>query len=80
MNLQSSTLVAMLEAYTNLGILEMMEKTRALEAWRRMRLLEEAVEMNTDPLVLIAFGKGHFFRSCEVIYSSPRPEARQKKA
>ncbi|XP_022722517.1 pentatricopeptide repeat-containing protein At4g14190, chloroplastic-like isoform X2 [Durio zibethinus] len=37
----------------------------ALKTWRRMGLLYRAVEMNTDPLVLIAFGKGHFLRDCE---------------
>ncbi|XP_030533883.1 pentatricopeptide repeat-containing protein At4g14190, chloroplastic isoform X2 [Rhodamnia argentea] len=41
-----------------------------LDAWRRMGFLCRDVEMETDPLVLIAFGKGHFLRSCEDIYCS----------
>ncbi|XP_043720489.1 pentatricopeptide repeat-containing protein At4g14190, chloroplastic [Telopea speciosissima] len=52
---------------------------RALDAWRGMGLLEESVAMDTDPLVLTAFGKGHFLRSCEEMYSSLGPEAREKR-
>ncbi|XWS09249.1 hypothetical protein CRYUN_Cryun40dG0069800 [Craigia yunnanensis] len=51
----------------------------ALETWRRMGLLYRAVEMNTDPLVLIAFGKGHFLRDCEEVYTSLEPKAREEK-
>ncbi|KAK9009707.1 hypothetical protein V6N11_036235 [Hibiscus sabdariffa] len=50
-----------------------------LETWRRMGLLFRAVELNTDPLVLTAFGKGHFLRDCEMIFTSLEPEARDKK-
>ncbi|KAK9283433.1 hypothetical protein L1049_011675 [Liquidambar formosana] len=53
--------------------------TGALNSWRRMGFLAKTVEMNTDPLVLTAFGKGHFLRSCEEIYSSLEPKAREKK-
>ncbi|KAF8393960.1 hypothetical protein HHK36_020162 [Tetracentron sinense] len=53
--------------------------TRALETWRKMGLLDGAGEMNTDPLVLTAFGKGRFLRSCEEMYSSLGPKAREKK-
>ena len=50
-----------------------------LETWRRMGFLYRAVEMNTDPLVLIAFGKGHFLRDCEEVYTSLEPKAREEK-
>ncbi|XVF37893.1 hypothetical protein REPUB_Repub20aG0050300 [Reevesia pubescens] len=50
-----------------------------LETWRRMGLLYRAVEMNTDPLVLIAFGKGHFFIDCEEVYTSLEPKSREEK-
>lgn len=53
--------------------------TAALNTWRRNGFLDEAVEMNTDPLVLSALGKGNFLRSCEERYSSLEPEAREKK-
>ncbi|XP_010278447.1 PREDICTED: pentatricopeptide repeat-containing protein At4g14190, chloroplastic [Nelumbo nucifera] len=53
--------------------------TIALKVWRKIGLLQEAVEMDTDPLVLTAFGKGHFLRSCEEMYSSLEPKDRQKK-
>lgn len=53
--------------------------TTALNTWRRTGFLDEAVEMNTDPLVLSAFGKGNFLQSCEEMYSSLEPEARKKK-
>lgn len=47
-----------------------------LENWRRMGYLHGAVEMETDSLVLTAFGKGHFLKTCEEVYSSLRPEDR----
>ncbi|KAH7521538.1 hypothetical protein FEM48_Zijuj07G0044200 [Ziziphus jujuba var. spinosa] len=50
-----------------------------LEIWRRIGFLYKAVEMNTDPLVLTAFGKGHFLRNCEMAYSSLEPEVRGKE-
>lgn len=50
-----------------------------LETWRRMGLLYRTVEMNTDPLVLIAFGKGHFLRDCEQVFTSLEPKAREEK-
>ncbi|KAK8493011.1 hypothetical protein V6N13_060503 [Hibiscus sabdariffa] len=50
-----------------------------LDTWRRMGLLFRAVELNTDPLVLTAFGKGHFLRDCETIFISLEPEVRDKK-
>lgn len=53
--------------------------TGALNTWRRSGVLSQAVEMNTDPLVLTAFGKGDFLRSCEERYSSLEPKAREKK-
>lgn len=51
----------------------------ALETWRRMGYLYSVVEMKTDSLVLTAFGKGHFLKSCEEVYSSLRPENRERK-
>ncbi|KAL1358219.1 pentatricopeptide repeat-containing protein At4g14190, chloroplastic [Arachis hypogaea] len=50
-----------------------------LEAWRRMRYHYRVVEMETDSLVLTAFGKGHFLKSCEEMYSSLHPEYRERK-
>ncbi|XP_027336744.1 pentatricopeptide repeat-containing protein At4g14190, chloroplastic [Abrus precatorius] len=51
----------------------------ALETWRRMGYLYRVVEMKTDSLVLTTFGKGHFLKSCEEVYSSLHPEDREKK-
>ncbi|KAG4975461.1 hypothetical protein JHK84_032585 [Glycine max] len=51
----------------------------ALETWRRMGYLYRVVEMKTDSLVLTAFGKGHFLKSCEEVYSSLHPEDRKRK-
>ncbi|RDX83167.1 Pentatricopeptide repeat-containing protein, chloroplastic, partial [Mucuna pruriens] len=51
----------------------------ALETWRRMGYLYRVVEMKTDSLVLTAFGKGHFLKSCEEVHSSLQPEDREKK-
>ncbi|KAE8658432.1 Pentatricopeptide repeat-containing protein [Hibiscus syriacus] len=53
--------------------------SETLETWRKMGLLHRAVELKTDSLVLAAFGKGHFLRDCEAIYTSLEPEARDKK-
>ncbi|KAF8014157.1 hypothetical protein BT93_H0103 [Corymbia citriodora subsp. variegata] len=49
-----------------------------LDAWRTMGFLYRDVEMETDPLVLTAFGKGHFLRSCEDIYYTFELENRAK--
>ncbi|XP_014521738.1 pentatricopeptide repeat-containing protein At4g14190, chloroplastic [Vigna radiata var. radiata] len=51
----------------------------ALESWRRMGYLDRVVELNTDSLVITAFGKGHFLKSCEEVYSSLHPEDRERK-
>ncbi|XP_028759560.1 pentatricopeptide repeat-containing protein At4g14190, chloroplastic [Neltuma alba] len=53
--------------------------SRTLERWRRMGYLHRVVEMETDSLVLAAFGKGHFLKTCEEVYSSLRPEDRERK-
>ncbi|KAK7256302.1 hypothetical protein RIF29_29743 [Crotalaria pallida] len=50
-----------------------------LETWSRMGYLYREVEMKTDSLVLAAFGKGHFLKSCEEVYSSLHPESRERK-
>ncbi|KAI9115166.1 hypothetical protein K1719_014179 [Acacia pycnantha] len=50
-----------------------------LEKWRRMGYLNRVVEMETDSLVLAAFGKGHFLKTCEEVYSSLHPEDRERK-
>ncbi|KAJ7957279.1 Pentatricopeptide repeat-containing protein [Quillaja saponaria] len=50
-----------------------------LETWRRMGYLYSEVEMKTDPLVLNAFGKGHFLKNIEEAYSSLEPEERASK-
>ncbi|PKI61158.1 pentatricopeptide repeat-containing protein At4g14190, chloroplastic [Punica granatum] len=55
------------------------DATGTLHGWRRMRFLDHDAEMRTDPLVLSAFGKGRFLRSCEEVYSSLEPEARGRK-
>ncbi|KAK8631522.1 hypothetical protein V6N13_028305 [Hibiscus sabdariffa] len=39
--------------------------TGVLETWRNMWLLYRAVELNIGPLVLAAFGKGHFGKRVE---------------
>lgn len=51
----------------------------AFETWKRLGYLYRVVEMNTDSLVLTAFGKGHFLKSCEEVYSSLHPEDRKRK-
>ncbi|XP_022150398.1 pentatricopeptide repeat-containing protein At4g14190, chloroplastic [Momordica charantia] len=53
--------------------------TGTLEAWRRMNLLSRAVEMNTDSLVLAAFGKGNFLKKCEETYAALEPKDRENK-
>ncbi|CAL2227915.1 unnamed protein product [Prunus armeniaca] len=53
--------------------------SRTLDTWRENGFLHKAVEMNTDPLVLTTFGKGHFLRNCEAAYSSLDPEVRENK-
>lgn len=53
--------------------------TGSLETWRRMGLMYKCVEMNTDPLVLTAFGKGQFLRNCEEAFSSLEPKVRETK-
>ncbi|KAF7837060.1 pentatricopeptide repeat-containing protein [Senna tora] len=50
-----------------------------LETWRRMGYLYRVVEIETDPLFLAAFGKGHFLKTCEEVYSSLHPKDREKK-
>lgn len=50
-----------------------------LERWRRMGYLHRVVEMETDSLVLNAFGKGNFLKTCEEVYSSLHPEDRERK-
>ncbi|KAF3456699.1 hypothetical protein FNV43_RR01353 [Rhamnella rubrinervis] len=52
---------------------------KTLETWRRVGFLYRAVEMNTDPLVLTAFGKGNFLRNSEEAYSTLEPEVIGKK-
>ncbi|XP_059650959.1 pentatricopeptide repeat-containing protein At4g14190, chloroplastic-like [Cornus florida] len=49
-----------------------------LMIWRKMGFLDEAVEMNTDVIVLSSFGKGHILRSWEERHSL-EPKGRQKK-
>ncbi|KAH9649522.1 pentatricopeptide repeat-containing protein [Citrus sinensis] len=53
--------------------------TGALEMWKRIGFLFKTVEINTDPLVLAVYGKGHFLRYCEEVYSSLEPYSREKK-
>ncbi|KAJ8774378.1 hypothetical protein K2173_011627 [Erythroxylum novogranatense] len=52
---------------------------RTLETWKRMGLLHKSAELNTDPLVLAAFGKVQFLRNCEEMYSSLQPKDRNNK-
>lgn len=54
--------------------------TGTLETWKRMDFFYKAVEMNTDPVVITAFGKGNFLQNCERAYSSLEPEVREKKS
>lgn len=53
--------------------------TGMLEVWKRNCYLEREVEMNSDPLVLAAFGRGPFIRNCEKAYTSLRSKAKEKK-
>ncbi|XP_022869958.1 pentatricopeptide repeat-containing protein At4g14190, chloroplastic-like [Olea europaea var. sylvestris] len=48
--------------------------------WRKMGFLDDDVDMNTDSLVLSAFGKGQFLRSCEQMYRSLNVRSRAKEA
>ncbi|KAM1142689.1 hypothetical protein ACFX2B_031296 [Malus domestica] len=50
-----------------------------LDIWKKKGLLQRSVEMNTDPLVLTTFGKGHFLRNCEAAFSSLEPDVRENK-
>ncbi|CAA6668198.1 unnamed protein product [Spirodela intermedia] len=43
---------------------------RVLDIWRRRRFLEQSAVMETDPLVIAAFGKGRFIKSCEEAFFS----------
>lgn len=52
--------------------------TGILVMWRRIGLLDESVDVNTDPLVLTAYGKGDFLQSLEDLYVSLDPSAREK--
>ncbi|KAK1259399.1 Pentatricopeptide repeat-containing protein [Acorus gramineus] len=61
------------------AVLEGYDGKRAFETWRRKKFLKKQVEMRTDPLVLTAFGKGSFLRSCEEFYSSIGSKAMKKK-
>ncbi|KAM7266176.1 hypothetical protein ACFE04_004073 [Oxalis oulophora] len=53
--------------------------SHTLDGWRQLGLLYRSVEMNTDPLVLIAFGKGNFLKECEEKFSSLEPVARERQ-
>ncbi|XP_008811685.2 pentatricopeptide repeat-containing protein At4g14190, chloroplastic [Phoenix dactylifera] len=53
--------------------------THVIEEWIKNGSLEEVVEIKTDNLVLIAFGRGSFIKHCEKLYSSLESEAEQKK-
>ncbi|KAJ0092837.1 hypothetical protein Patl1_26124 [Pistacia atlantica] len=55
------------------------DETRILVVWRRIGLLDESVQIDTDPLVLTAYGKGNFLKSFEEVYASLNPNAREKK-
>ncbi|KAG6726062.1 hypothetical protein I3843_02G049600 [Carya illinoinensis] len=55
------------------------EGAREVETWRSTGDLYRVVEMNTDPLVLTAFGKGRFLRNCEEVYCSLEPQAREQQ-
>lgn len=55
------------------------QRTEFLDVWKRIGFLKEEVQMNTDPLVLTAFGKGSFVRSCEDLYSSLGSKGKNKK-
>ena len=52
---------------------------RVLEAWETNEVLDQPVEMNTDPLVLRAFGKGSFLKSCEAAFSELPGEVRENE-
>ncbi|KAL2463394.1 Pentatricopeptide repeat-containing protein [Forsythia ovata] len=48
--------------------------------WRKMGFFNDDVDMNTDTLVLTAFGKGQFVRHCEQMYRSLNIKSRTEKA
>ena len=39
--------------------------THGLDYWKKAGYFEDVVEFKTDPLVLVAFGKGDFLRTVE---------------
>ncbi|KAJ0075281.1 hypothetical protein Patl1_34955 [Pistacia atlantica] len=55
------------------------DETKILVMWRRIGLLDGSVKIDTDPLVLIAYGKGNFLKSFEEVYASLNPNAREKE-
>lgn len=55
------------------------DETVTVEMWRRVGLLYESVKMETDPLVLAAYGKGQFLKACEEAFLSMEPNLREKR-
>ncbi|GMH20262.1 hypothetical protein Nepgr_022103 [Nepenthes gracilis] len=53
--------------------------SQTLKIWEKIGFLDGFVEMNTDPLVLSAFGKGGFLRILEERYTFLEPQAREEK-
>lgn len=50
-----------------------------LKSWRKYGYLKNGVEVNTDPLVFTAFGKGVFLTTIEGMNSLLEPEKRKEK-
>ncbi|KAG9446019.1 hypothetical protein H6P81_012147 [Aristolochia fimbriata] len=50
-----------------------------LEEWQKLGFLKEEAELKTDSLVLTAFGKGFFLKSCEQQYSALGCRTREEK-
>ncbi|KAJ0093294.1 hypothetical protein Patl1_26189 [Pistacia atlantica] len=52
------------------------DETRILVMWRRIGLLDESVKIDTDPLVLTAYGKGSFLKKPKLKVSFLHCDAR----
>ncbi|XP_010532713.1 PREDICTED: pentatricopeptide repeat-containing protein At4g14190, chloroplastic [Tarenaya hassleriana] len=60
--------------------LEGFDGTGVFMTWKEMGFLDRPAEMNTDPLVLAAFGKGEFLGSCEEVFRCFDPAAKESKS
>ena len=47
------------------GVLYGTHRVDGIDSWRKTVFFENVVEFKTDPLVLVAFGKGDFLKTVE---------------